>query len=137
MKTRLLIGACAASCLAVTASGATPLFSTNPTRGADGLNPDTNDAGITSIGFDTGVHVDGAGGDQGQYSKQHDDFGGAIDSGGLASVSDGLGNRLTGSGHISSATTLGTDADLMTSIAAADSVHDLTATTDAGAIAPS
>ena len=119
MRMHLLIGACAASCLAVTASGATPLFAANPTR----LDPDpnTNDAGLLGIVHDTGLNIDGAGGKD-LYSKHDDIGGGAIDSGGLTTITRGLGIYDTGGagGFVQKPDDfLGTDSSKLTSIAAA------------------
>lgn len=149
MRIALLSGACMASAMLATASGATPLFAANPTR----LDPDpnTNDAGLLGIKHDTSMHVDGAGGDQGlkgSYSMVNDsDLGGAnggdsIDYGlaNMAVASDDRSPRISGSnGHIASAKDLDIDADddqsRYDTTTPAFTAAALTATTDAGAFA--
>jgi hypothetical protein len=138
MRIALLSGACMASAMIVTASGATPFSAMNPTRAADGLNPDSNDA--TSIGDGFGDRISGSSAQvvgQPVYA-----IGDSIDYG-LASmqpVSDDRSPRISGSnGHIASATDMDIAADddqsLYDATTPAHIASALTATTDAGAFA--
>ncbi len=119
MKMRMLSATAAIGALALSASGAptSALADGNPTRYKD-IDPN---AGLLGIVHDTGLNIDGAGGKD-LYSKHDDIGGGAIDSGGLTTITRGLGIYDTGGagGFVQKPDDfLGTDSSKLTSIAAA------------------
>lgn len=154
MRMHLLIGASAALAIGmISASGSQRAFAANPTRETDGLNPNSNDAGLLGIAHDIGMSIDGAGGDQHLHLKVNgidtgDDTGDdAIgDSGtnvdyGLAAMavaSDDRAPCISGTdGHMKGAADLGidTDDDSPPAFIAAATLANTVMSTDAGVFA--